>query len=188
MSRLLILLLAFSSTAYAQCYTRSSTLSESKRVIERITDVERSILPKKNGVMCRVTFRAYMDGSWHTVEGEAEGARDSSLDQLCAQATDVGRARVIEKVSGRNLTNTQEMICTDEELPSLQARNAVRIGEIVRDSQVQPHPLYRDVFQFRGAQCRWFVESVPRPGQVEMSQGVICKSPDEKAWMVVDKW
>ena len=189
MSRLLIILLAVSSVAHGECFTRSSTLSEAKHPIERITDVERTLLPgKKNTLICRVTFRAYINGAWETVEGEDAGPKDGSIDQLCAQAVDTGRARIIEKVSGRSLRNTQEMICTDEENLQVEEKNVVNIGDVGKDSQVQPHPLYKEVFQYRGSQCRWFVESVPRASVIDMNQGIICKSPNQRAWKVVDKW
>lgn len=189
MSRLLILLMITSGIAHAECYTRSSTISEAKAPIERVTDVERTLIPVKNNMlMCRVTFRAYMSGKWETIEGEATGSKDGSLDQICAQAVDTGRARLIERVSGRNLRNTQEMICSDEETLALDEKNSVNIGDVVRDSEVQPHPLHKNIFRYRGSQCRWFVESVPKAGVVDMSQGIICKAPNQKAWKVVDKW
>lgn len=186
MSKLIIPLLCVASIANAECYTRSSTISESKAPIERIADVERSVFTTKSGMKCRVTFRAYISSSWETAEGEASGAHDGSIDQLCAKAIDGARARILESVAGKKLSSTQEMICTDEEMKD--ERDNVAIGDIVRESQVQPHPAYTEVFVYNGSQCKWFIESVPNVGRVDVMQGIICKAPQRKVWKVVDKW
>lgn len=186
MSKLIIPLLCVVSIAHAECFTRSSTVSESKAPIERIADVERSVFTLKNGMKCRVSFRAYISSNWETAEGEALGSHDSSIDQLCAKAMDSGRARILDSVAGKKLSSTQEMICTDEEMK--EEKDTVSIGDIVYESQVQPHPAYKDVFMYHGSQCRWFIESTPNIGRVDVMQGVICKAPQRKVWKVVDKW
>ena len=59
MSRILIALLVTAGIAHAECYTRGTTVSKLRAPIERVTDVQNSILPADNGQFrCRVTFRA----------------------------------------------------------------------------------------------------------------------------------
>ncbi len=188
MPRILIslaLLTAFS--ANAECYTRSSTVSKLTSSIEQIADVNRKVLPVGNGKnLCRITFRAYIDGKWHTAQGEETGSVNDSLDNICAKALNSGRVSILESVSGTKITGSQELICTDEPKPKQKA--AVSVGDLVWESEVQLHPAYKDVFRYRGSFCKWFIESKPNIGKVDMHQGIICRSPEQKVWRVVDKW
>ena len=188
MSRLLIgLVLLSAATAQAECYTRSSTVSKLTSSIEQITDVDRRVLPAGNGKnMCRITFRAYINGKWHTAQGEETGSVNDSLDTICAKALNSGRVSILESVSGTKITGSQELICTDEPKPKQKA--AVSVGDLVWESEVQMHPAYKDVFRYRGSFCKWFIESKPNIGKVDMHQGIICRSPEQKVWRVVDKW
>jgi len=188
MSRILTSLLLLSAvTAQAECYTRSSTVSKLTSSIEQITDVDRRVLPAGNGKnLCRITFRAYINGKWHTAQGEETGSVSDSLDTICAKALNSGRVSILESVSGTKITGSQELICTDEPKPKQKA--TVSIGDLVWESEVQVHPAYKDIFRYRGSFCKWFIESNPDIGKVDMQQGIICRSPDQKVWRVVDKW
>ena len=188
MSRLLIgLTLLTSVGAQAECYTRSSTVSKLTSSIEQIADVDRRVLPEGNGKnLCRITFRAYINGKWHTAQGEETGSVNDSLDTICAKALNSGRVSILEYVSGTKITGSQELICTDEPKPKQKAK--VSIGDLVWESEVQVHPAYKDIFRYRGSFCKWFIESKPDIGKVDMHQGIICRSPDQKVWRVVDKW
>ena len=181
------LILLSAATAQAECYTRSSTVSKLTSSIEQITDVDRRVLPAGNGKnLCRITFRAYIDGKWHTAQGEETGSVNDSLDTICAKALNSGRVSILESVSGTKITGSQELICTDEPKPKQKA--TVSIGDLVWESEVQVHPAYKEVFRYRGSFCKWFIESKPNIGKVDMHQGIICRSPDQKVWRVVDKW
>ena len=181
------LILLSAATAQAECYTRSSTVSKLTSSIEQITDVDRRVLPAGNGKnLCRITFRAYIDGKWHTAQGEETGSVNDSLDTICAKALNSGRVSILESVSGTKITGSQELICTDEPKPKQKA--TVSIGDLVWESEVQVHPAYKEVFRYRGSFCKWFIESKPNIGKVDMHQGIICRSPEQKVWRVVDKW
>jgi hypothetical protein len=184
---LISLALLTSVNAGAECYTRSSTVSKLTSSIEQIADVDRKVLSVSGGKnLCRITFRAYIDGKWHTAQGEETGGVNDSLDNICAKALNSGRVSILESVSGTRITGSQELICTDE--PKLEQKTSVTIGDLVWESEVQVHPAYRDVFRYRGSFCKWFIESKPNIGKVDMHQGIICRSPDQKVWRVVDKW
>ena len=188
MSRLLTsLMLLSAATVHAECYTRSSTVSKLTSSIEQIADVERKVLPEGNGKnICRITFRAYINNKWHTAQGEEVGNASDSLDTICAKALNSGRVSILESVSGTKITGSQELICTDEPKPKQKA--AVSVGDLVWESEVQIHPAYKDIFRYRGSFCKWFIESKPDIGKIDMQQGIICRSPDQKVWRVVDKW
>ena len=181
------LMLLSAANVHAECYTRSSTVSKLTSSIEQIADVERKVLPEGNGKnICRITFRAYINNKWHTAQGEEVGNVSDSLDTICAKALNSGRVSILESVSGTKITGSQELICTDEPKPKQKA--AVSVGDLVWESEVQVHPAYKDIFRYRGSFCKWFIESKPDIGKVDMQQGIICRSPDQKVWRVVDKW
>ncbi len=184
-----LLIALFSSSVFsAECYIRSATVSQSAKAIERIADKDRQIVPHaKNQNKCIVTFRAYISGKWYLAQGESIADSWGSIDQACAKAEQSGRMNILERVSGNKLSVDQEMMCTDKPLPK-DNKTAVNVGDMLWESEVQPHPVYKDNFSFRGSLCRWFVETAPTKGSVEMSQGIICRRPDQTAWKVVDKW
>jgi hypothetical protein len=185
LSGLLILLLA--GTANAECYMRSTTISQLTSSIERTADQQRDIIPQANGAFkCRISFRALIDNKWHTAVGEEIGDAQASLDQTCAKATSAARVTILESVSGNRVTGNQEMICTDKPMPG--SRQNVSVGDIIWESEVQPHPVNRNPFKYRGSVCRWFVESTPQVGRIDLNQGIICRNLAEKVWKVVDKW
>ena len=187
MPRLLIALLLIAGTAHADCYYRSSNISRLRAPIERIADVEQTVMPVgKDQNRCRVTFRALIRNTWHTVEGESVGPITTSLDQICGQAMNLGRSQILDRVAGTDITAAQEMICTDQPIPK--TRDLVAVGDSVRESEMQPHPIHRRPFSYRGSECRWFVESRPESGRVDMNQGIACKNPNDRDWRVVDKW
>ncbi len=181
------LLIFLASQASAECYIRSATTQQMLSKIERITDIEQNVVPAgKDRSKCRVTFRAYIDGRWHTAQGEEIFDNKSSIDQACKKALTTTKVNILDSVSGSRIDANQEMICTDRPMP--QNRSKVNVGDMVWESEVQPHPLHKEPFGYRGSLCRWFVESQPRAGVVDMEQGIICRARDQKVWRVVDKW
>ncbi len=181
------LLIFLASQAQAECYVRSATTQTLLSKIERVADAEQTVVPvNKTQSRCRVTFRALIDGRWHTAQGEELFNNNESIDQACKRAQTATRINILESVSGSRINASQEMICTDKPMP--QDRPKVNVGDMVWESEVQPHPLNKEAFAFRGSLCRWFVESSPRVGAVDMEQGIICRARDQKVWRVVDKF
>ena len=78
------------------------------------------------------------------------------------------------------------MICSDRPDPQVKS---VRIGDIVQISELAPHPQKPDFFTYRGAQCRWFVETdvnlVAR--DLFQWQGIAC-NVRKGEWQVIDKF
>lgn len=187
--RLLIALTLVSGSAIADadCYLRSASVSRAAARIERMADLQYALLPAEgNQMRCRVTFRALIDNQWHTAEGENVGPAKQDSAQICSQALNIARSTTLVRVSDVSTQMAQEMVCTDQPIPKV--RESVAAGEAVRESELQPHPIYRRPFSYRGSMCKWFVESRPDSGRVDMNQGVICKAPNDNAWRVVDKW
>lgn len=176
-----------SGMAQAECYIRSSTLSEHDARVEKTADVQNTFVRLSSGQMrCTSTFRVLIKGTWYTAEGQAIVAADVDQAQACAQAQNSGRVRLLQSVSGKQLTVQEEMICTDQEMPKI--RTAVKVGDVVKESEVQPDPLWPQSQKFAdGNVCRRFVESNLVGVDMSRSKGVICQV-SESAWKVVDKW
>lgn len=189
-ARFLLLALVLAQSAHAECYSRSSTLNQFNGAIERTSDLARDIvMMPPDDMQCTVTFRVMLSGVWHTAQGQARGSRLMNENQLCAQAQDSGRVRVMERVDGSRTTMSQELVCTDQDLPQTR-KTPVKIGDIIRESEVAPHwdLKQRASFVERGMECRAFMETLPygTSGMVQ-SFGKICKL-DNNRWRVVDKW
>lgn len=185
--RLLICLAFLPALANAECFIRSATASKLVDSIEQIADLERTVVPHGFGKnLCRISFRAYINGKWHFAQGEEIGGIKDSLDTICSQAMNAGRISILEHVSGTKITANQELICTDQKLPKDQPN--VNVGDLVLESEVQIHPVYKDTFKFRGSICKWFIESRPNVGSIDLKQGVMCRAPEQKIFKIVDKW
>jgi hypothetical protein len=179
--------IASASLANAECYMRSSTLAESDAKIEKIADIQNMFVKLKSGQMrCTSTFRVLIKGTWHDAEGQAIVQSDVAEAQACARAQNNGRVTLLQAVSKRSMTVQQEMVCTDQELPK--TRNSVKIGDVVKESEVHPDPAWPETRKLRdGNVCRRFVESDLSGVDMRRSKGVICQV-SENAWKVVDKY
>ena len=182
----LIVALAMSTTAQAECYVRSATTNQTAMAITAVADIEPMVVPiSPTQNKCIVIFRAQINGKWITAEGERIGSRSMSEKELCAGAVDSGRVQILSRADGGRMTVEQNMVCND--LPEIKVR-VVRRGEMVRESEVRPHPHFPKPFAYRTAQCRWFIEPEVHPGRdLLQRQGIICQVNGNE-WQVVDKW
>lgn len=182
----LILALGLASTAQAECYVRSATTNQTTINITSIADVEPMVVPisaTKN--KCIVSFRAQVNGQWITAESEKVGSKTISERALCDSAIDQGRVQILSRADGGRMSVEQNMVCNDQ--PAIQVKSVKR-GELVRESEVRPHPHFPKTFTYRTAQCRWFIEPEVQPGRdLLQRQGIICQVNGNE-WQVVDKW
>jgi len=181
----IVIALGLSATAQADCYVRSAITNQTTVKITSVADVQPLVVPvSPTQNKCIVTFRAQINGAWIDAEGESVGPKTLSEADLCRGAMDQGRVQLLSRADGGRLAVEQNMVCTDQ--PQIQVRR-VQIGDQVRESEVRPHPNFPKQFNYRGTQCRWFIEPEVRGGDLLQRQGVICRShgPD---WKVVDKW
>ena len=181
----LIVALGFSTATQAECYVRSAVTNKTAMSIDAIADVEPLVVPvSATHQKCIVNFRAQVNGKWITAEGERTGPKTMSEQELCANAVDSGRIQILSRASGGNIAVEQNMVCTDQ--PEIKVRVVMR-GEMVRESEVRPHPNFPRPFKYRTAQCRWFIEPEPRNSDLLQRQGIICQSAGNN-WIVIDKW
>jgi hypothetical protein len=182
----LILALTMAGTAQANCYVRSAVTNQTTMSITAVADIDPFVVPiSPTQNKCIVMFRAQVNGEWITVEGERIGPRSMSERELCAGAVDSGRIQILSRANGGNMAVEQNMVCTDQ--PEIKVKSVKR-GEIVRESEVRPHPHFPKSFAYRTAQCRWFIEPEVHPGRdLLQRQGIICQVNGNE-WQVVDKW
>lgn len=183
----LVLALALTATATAvgaECYSRSAAIRQLPVQIERTADYHRSIVPLSNGFRCVVTFRAMIQGQWHTVEGTSQGRGNDSLDQVCAYAISSGQTHILNSMGGSKLSVDQDMVCTDKPIPKIRA---VAVGDLVKESELTPHPEHRRLFSYNNAVCKWFLETDVRNADIAQYQGIACRVRKGE-WQVVDKW
>lgn len=186
----LALALALVGSAHAECYYQSVYVNELKSQIERTADEQRFVGVMNDVKFCRVAFRIQVKGEWLTAQGEARGPLTSNDNQLCAQAVDSGRARVLEKI-GAKMSVTQDMLCTDRDTPTV-TRIPVKVGDIVKDSQMDPHPDPSKRVSFldekSGVECRYFGEAMPTVGGGVVSYyGTMCRVRNGD-WLIRNKW
>jgi len=181
----LILALAIPATAQADCYVRSAMTNQTSVKITSIADVQPMVVPvSPTQNKCIVTFRAQVDGTWITAEGESVGSRGLSEADLCRGAMDQGRAQILSRADGGHMTVEQNMVCSDR--PAIRVR-IVQRGDMVKESEVRPHPNFPNRFTYRGTECRWFQEPEIQHGDLLRRQGIICRS-NAQDWQVIDKW
>lgn len=177
--------MALAGSVSAQCYVRQAMTTQQQASIARITDVQTLAVPVSNTHhKCIVTFRALIDGEWISGEGEKTAPKTVTEAELCRQAMDSGRVQILSRASAKNLSVETNMVC--DERPEIQVRN-VRIGDVVRESEVRVHPNFPKPFRYLGTQCRWFIEPTYRKQDLGQYQGIICLSHGSQ-WRVVDKW
>ena len=182
--RYLLALVLTSGTAAAECYVKSSSISEMQEGIEK-TEPGQSYVTRlaDSQYRCSVTFKARIKGQWYPVESSAIGS--GSEDSVCNQALNSGSARILEKVVGTKFTMQQEMVCTDQ---PLEPKKSVNVGDLVRESEVVPDPAWPRARRFQdGNECLRFVESDLAGSELRRSYGVICRV-DQNSWRVVDKF
>lgn len=180
-------LLLLSNFASAECYMRSATIKDTRLSVTRVADIKKYVTPMdKDHFKCTVSFRAEINNTWQTGEGQSMGTNGDSIDQICSQALDSGRSYLISKISNGKVLSENEMICTDR--PELTVKT-VRIGDIVQISELAPHPEKPKFFSYKGSQCRWFVESDFDSNTRDLFQwqGIVC-NVRKGEWQVIDKF
>ena len=181
----IVLALTIPTVAHADCYVRSAMTSQARASITNITDVQPLVVPINHTQnKCFVTYRAQVNNEWVTVEGTSVGPKTMPEEELCRGAMDQGRSQILSRANGSNMLVETNMVCDDR--PEIKVRN-VQIGDLVRESEVRPHPNFPKPFRYRAAQCRWFIEPEARNADLLQRQGIICLSHGS-TWRVIDKW
>ena len=181
----IVIAIAISANAQADCYVRSAITNQTSISITNIADVQPLVVPiSATENKCIVNFRAQVNGQWITAEGENVGPKTQSEAILCKGAMDQGRTQILSRADGKSLSMEQNMVCTDQNIPKIKK---VNIGDLIQESEVLPHPNFTKRFAYHNVTCRWFAEPEVKSGDLLHRQGIICRIHDNE-WQVVDKW
>ena len=163
---------------------RSSTSAVSVAEIQRIADQRQIVVPLGTGRQCSVTFRAQINNAWHNGYGTYDWYGEQSEAEACTIALEVGKQILINNQPRRQVASQQQMVCSDE--PVIQER-AVQEGDLIKESQVMPHPNKPLPFTYKNSSCKWFIETDTKGNDMYQWQGVICLvRPD--TWKVMSKF
>jgi hypothetical protein len=175
-----------SSTALADCYTRSSIRMTRHSVDAGPTDIQKLAVPDAAGSKCVVRYRVSIGGNWQTAEGSAVGRTEA---EACTRAVDVTQGSVLAEIEPASIRSDMQMVCSD--LPEIRVR-PVRIGETVWESETDMHsnPQERRYFWYKRTKCRLFQERDPRDRNLIIYQGVVCQADgsSNSKWRVIDKF
>jgi len=179
------LIFVLPSYAVAECYQESVTHNQAKSEIREVVDYQKFVKTANNQQICTVMFRAKINNKWYDARGESRGSITDSTDQICSQALQLGRTKILETVEGVAVQSSQTLYCNDFQTPQL--RKGLKKFDTFRISELKPVPNAQP-FEYKGSVCRYFLESDidPKTNNLMQWQIVGCVIRDE--WTVVDKF
>lgn len=171
--------------AAAECYQESVTVNQARTEIKEVADYQKFVKTTGNQQICTVMFRAKINNRWYDARGESQGLTTDSTDQICSQALQLGRTKILEKVEGVAVKSSQSLYCNDFETPHL--RKGLKKFDTFKVSELKPHPK-SEPFEYRGATCRYFLESDIDPKSNNLIQWEIVGCVIRNEWTVIDKF
>lgn len=185
MNRLLLLLL-IPFFAHAECVLQDRTVSASTARIEERSGIKQNVVRLPSGESrCLVNFQARIGTNWYMAAGHYDWPGDRPAGEACAVAAARAEDFALNSAAPKNVRSEKVMICNDQ--PDNQILREAKIGTQGELHQFRPHPSYPDRFWYKGAQCRWFLDSGWNGRDIQTMQGVICHLSNQK-WAVVDKF
>jgi hypothetical protein len=150
-----------------------------------VADFQKYVKTQNNQQICTVMFRARVGNRWYDARGESQGPITDSTDQICAQAMQVGRSQILERVAGSAVQSTQTLYCNDFNTPQL--RKGLKKFDTFRVSELKPMP-NAEPFEYKGSTCRHFLESDVDPSTNNLVQWQIVGCVIRNEWTVIDKF
>ena len=171
--------------AVAECYQEAVTTNNARAEIKEVVDFQKYVKTQNNQQICTVMFRARVGNRWYDARGESQGPITDSTDQICAQAMQVGRSQILERVAGSAVQSTQTLYCNDFNTPQL--RKGLKKFDTFRVSELKPMP-NAEPFEYKGSTCRHFLESDVDPSTNNLVQWQIVGCVIRNEWTVIDKF
>jgi hypothetical protein len=171
--------------AVAECYQEAVTTNNARAEIKEVVDFQKYVKTQNNQQICTVMFRARIGNRWYDARGESQGPITDSTDQVCAQAMQVGRSQILERVAGSAVQSTQTLYCNDFNTPQL--KKGLKKFDTFRVSELKPVP-NADPFEYKGSTCRHFLESDVDPSTNNLVQWQIIGCVIRNEWTVIDKF
>jgi hypothetical protein len=179
------LIFVLPSYAVAECYQESVTHNQAKSEIREVADYQKFVKTVNNQQTCTVMFRARIKNKWYDARGESQGSITDSTDQICSQALQIGRTKILETVEGVSIQSSQTLYCNDFQIPQL--RKGLKKFDTFRISELKPLPNSQP-FEYKGSVCRHFLESDLDPKTNNLMQWQIVGCVIRNEWTVVDKF
>jgi hypothetical protein len=107
----------------------------------------------------------------------------SAQAQVLPEIHECTYERIIEK-NGTLVRSIQRERCVED---SQREIRPVRIGDVIRSNQVNPHPIIRNDFFYQQTRCRWFAELNAAQRDLVQFQGIMCEV-QSNVWRVIDKF
>jgi hypothetical protein len=171
--------------AVAECYQEAVTTNNARAEIKEVADFQKYVKTQNNQQICTVMFRARIGNRWYDARGESQGLITDSTDQVCAQAMQVGRSSILERVAGSSVQSSQTLYCNDFNTPQL--RKGLKKFDTFRVSELKPMP-NAEPFEYKGSTCRHFLESDVDPNTNNLVQWQIVGCVIRNEWTVIDKF
>lgn len=169
----------------AECYQEAVTTNNAQAEIKEVADFQKFVKTQNNQQICTVMFRARISNRWYDARGESQGPITDSTDQVCAQAMQVGRSRILERVAGSAVQSTQTLYCNDFNTPQL--RKGLKKFDTFKVSELKPVP-NTEPFEYKGSTCRHFLESDVDSNTNNLMQWQIVGCVIRNEWTVIDKF
>jgi len=187
MRKTTIILSFFVSLVQAQeCQLQQTTASVSSGTITEVRNITTNVIPWGAGQKkCTVSIDGLYNGDWRPSFGEYVWTGDRPVNEMCGIALGLAKKNLLKVVNSSTIRNESVVICRDNTRPKI---TETVIGGIVEDiTQLRPHPKFQKTFDYKGEQCRWFVESGWSGKDLQKMNGIVCLT-SSRQWVVVDKF
>lgn len=182
--------LALATSAQAECYLQTETQSTAQGTIDQVTDVKPVVVKKLNGEKtCTVTFVAHINGKLYQGRGYREYEETTTTDgNACGAALEDGKAEIIRQFSKAEINANSTLLCSDDPAknPNPAAKH-LEVGQVVNDEDVPYHPT-RGRFNYRGSECRYYINTEVNGKDLYQWQGVMCQVNNGQNWVILDKY
>ena len=174
------------TSAASECVLRTNATTRVIGKIDDIADIQPFAVAGFNGERkCSIRARVLYKGAWHTIFSDYSGK--VSDQDLCRNAVEIGVRQFLAGKEDTKVVAENTMVCSDE--PEIKPR-PVQKGEIVRISELLPHPDQPKAFPWKGVECRYFLEATGQGTNYYRWTGIVCRTGRNGAdeWTVVDKY
>ena len=186
MKKLALLGIVIALSANAECIMRTTSITKVEGKLDAFADIVPLMGPEiKGSVKCSIKMRVQYHGKWESAFGEYTGPVSVGYEELCVNAVELAVRQYLASKEAKIMNSDQQMVCSDDVPIEVKP---VAIGDNIKLSEVTINPAKRD-FMYKGAQCKWFIETTTKDTDLYQWNGVVCRpNPRNDVWVVLDKF
>ena len=183
---LLCIGLALAFSAQAECIMRTTSLTKVAGKLDGFADIVPMVSNAGNGeIKCSISMRVQYHMAWYVAYGDYTGLATVGTEELCVNAVEIAARQFLASKEAKLMYSDQQMVCSDEAPIKVKS---VQKGDVIKLSEVILNPNKPD-FAYKGAQCKWFVETTTKGNDLYQWNGVVCRlNPNTDDWNVVDRF